>query len=282
MVKIITFLKERKIIAGLIALTFYVLVVSQHLEFGKFLAKTLDKPLGRETYNLIVLSGSIFLLIAFLFWFYKGWKQLPKTDQNRLLKYVLFSIVFIVIALKVIIVVNVELIHILQYAIMAILLFPLIGHYNETLFWTNVLGALDELYQYIYLSPEKADYFDFNDVIINLLGVALGLIILRSKGILGFRKVPKGVKSPQFIALSITALIIGILFLIEQLTIYPSAYDHPVLFEFIRDFKPGFWRIVHPNVNFHVVQPLEGMIILVLLFAFYTGIEGKISENTHK
>ena len=89
----------------------------------------------------------------------------------------------ILIAVNVIMVVNVEIIHIAQYCVMAILIYPLLRNFNLVMLSATLLGALDEAYQYWYLFPEKSDYFDFNDVIINFLGVLLGLIILRSQGI---------------------------------------------------------------------------------------------------
>lgn len=248
-----------------------------HLEFGKFIARTLDVPLGRDKYNLIVLSLAGFLCLAFLAWFYKGLKQNPAEENRVTIRYLIFTLALIVISINVIMVVNVELIHVVQYAIFAILIFAIVERYFDVLFWTTFFGAIDELYQYMYLAPNSTDYFDINDVIINMTGAAMGLILLRSQGIYERKPRRKILRTSWFWGIIFVLALITILWLSGQLTIYPS--EGNVIFEFIREFTPGFWREIPPKVLFHVIQPFEGLIILIVLFAIYYKIPLKREEN---
>jgi len=77
-------------------------------------------------------------------------------------------------------VINIESVHYVQYAIGAILIFSLVEHYFVALFLAFLVGVFDEAYQYFYLAPEGTAYYDFNDIITNLLGAAFGLLILRT------------------------------------------------------------------------------------------------------
>lgn len=270
MEKFVSFISRQKGVGIAIALVYYILVVSLHLEFGKFIARTLDVPLGRNTYNLIVLILASILLGAFLIWFFRGIRQQSKYDNKVTMFYLGVTIALIIISINVIMVVNVELIHVLQYAILAILLFPIVGRYYDVLFWTTFFGAVDELYQYLYLAPTATDYYDINDVIINMLGAVMGLLLLRSQGISERLKKVKWQQSSWLKGLTGLSILILTLWLIGQLTFYPT--DDEVIFEFIRDFTPGFWREIPPKVLFHVIQPLEGAIILISLFVFYKNI----------
>jgi len=249
-----------------------------HLKFGKFVARTLDVPLGRDNYNLIILGLATALCLGFLFWFYKGLKHTSPKERKITIAYLLLTLVLIIVSINVIMVINIELIHIVQYAIFAILLFPLIGRYFDVLFWTTFFGALDELYQYMYLAPTSTDYFDINDVIINMLGAAMGLILVRSQGVFQNKADKPMLKSSWFWGIAAIFGIIFTLWITSQLTFYPNGED--VMFEFIRDFQPGFWRKIHPNVLFHVIQPLEGLVILILLFISYKKI--KLEKHVNK
>ena len=267
---LLNFLEKYKLLAGFLITVYYVLVVTMHLHFGKFVARTLDIPFGRDTYNMIVLGMAFFLCFAFLIWFFKGLKRLPLSERKITLTYLIITLLLIVCSINVIIIINIELIHVLQYAIFAILLFPILQRYYDVLFWTTFFGALDELYQYVYLAPNLTDYYDMNDVVINMVGAAMGLILLRSQGVFQLKPVKPILKSSWFWGVAIIFILIFSLWSVGQLTFFPNGEN--VFFEFIRDFQPGFWREVPPKTLFHVIQPLEGLVILIILFVIYNKI----------
>jgi len=261
------FLVNHKVFSGVLLAIYFVFVVTMHLEFGNFIAKTLDVPLGRDKYNIVVLILASCLCLGFTLWFFKGIKRLNKKERVVTSTYLIFTLGLIVASINIIMVVNVELIHVLQYAIFAILLFTIIQKYYDTLFWTTFFGAVDELYQYVFLAPEKTDYFDINDVIINMTGAVMGLLLLRAHAKYEVMSDKVWFKSSWFIGMVAIFFVITSLWLFGELTFYPS--DKPVVFQFIRDFTPGFWREIPPKVLFHVIQPFEGLVILIILFFIY-------------
>lgn len=62
---------------------------------------------------------------------------------------------------------------------------------GRVLFWTTLLGAVDELSQYLWITARHSGYFDFNDVLVNLLAATLGLMVFY-----GFRAPPAPSAAP--------------------------------------------------------------------------------------
>ena len=48
---------------------------------------------------------------------------------------------------------------------------------GRILFWTTLLGAADELTQYLWITTSYSEYLDFNDILVNMLGGAAGVLI---------------------------------------------------------------------------------------------------------
>lgn len=48
---------------------------------------------------------------------------------------------------------------------------------GRILFWTTLLGAIDELAQYLWITTSYSEYLDFNDILVNMLGGAAGVLI---------------------------------------------------------------------------------------------------------
>ena len=76
-----------------------------------------------------------------------------------------------------------EYLHYPQYALLAWLvartLDPLRSRWipGRVLFWTTLLGAVDELLQYLWITASYSNYFDFNDVLTNLVAAVAGVLL---------------------------------------------------------------------------------------------------------
>jgi len=218
---------------------------------------------SRDTYNAIILGVSIMGLSLYLIPILKN----IFTDKRWwTLFYLISSIIFSIIAFKTLIVINIEVVHFLQYAVMAILLFPLTNNYHLTLFYATLLGALDEAYQYFYLAPQRTDYYDFNDVVINLLGATFGLILLRAFRI---KNQTFSWRSPIFLGCcGLIFLLIG-LYASGIFPVYPTEATTQALSLLVKKVPDNFWSLVHPNVTYHVILPLEGLLVTTFLWLFY-------------
>jgi hypothetical protein len=76
------------------------------------------------------------------------------------------------------IVASVETVHYPQYAVLAALLVR--GGLGLETAWAvaTMLGVIDETFQYLVLPRGTFDYLDWNDIVLNALGAALGLVAL--------------------------------------------------------------------------------------------------------
>ncbi len=274
--RFLIFLKNRPIIHLFILLTYYLLVVLPH-EWVGLLTVDIFGGLPRDTYNLIILiAGIIGLCLYFIPVIRQSWKQ---ESRSLIFFYLVATIILAGLCINYLFVINIEMVHFIQYAVFAILCFPLLQNYNLTLIWATLAGALDEAYQYFYLAPERTDYYDFNDVITNLIGAAFGLILLRAYQIPSIKlSILQFLKSKTFFLLLACTIIILFLLTTPYLSLYQGKKE--ALFYIVKVRPEGFWSVVHPNVTFHIMLPLEGILTTIALWLFYSRLGNGIKKDT--
>ena len=281
MVTFIHWLRDHKPLNCFILLAYFLAVVLPHKRFGTFLNKTVVGGLGidnntlegRQTYNAIAISVAAFLLILLLYFFIKNTKD--KIDKRTIWFYMALNIVLAILVIELLFVVNIEFIHYPQYALFAILSFPLIQNYHQTLIWSTLAGVMDEAYQYFYLSPKDTWYYDFNDIITNLIGVIFGLLILRSLGTKE-HKWPTFYRSPAFIGVLTLLIIVIVLDATTFFSIYPN---DDAQFQLLRKWPDGFWSRARPKIIYHVTLPLEGSLITIGLWVVYSKIGPRVTGH---
>lgn len=188
------------------------------------------------------------------------WLRLRKHAQwQKILLYLGVTVILVILTYKYLFILPTETAHFPQYAMMAILLFPLTWRFDETLIWATIIGAIDEGYQYYLISPERTNYLDFNDILTNLLGAALGLIFLWAFLKNEIRKPRPILKSPAWKALGV---FVGVLLLL-----YFFAGD--TLVSIVRVPEEGFWTYLPRNVQFHVLRPIPGLAVIVGILLGY-------------
>jgi hypothetical protein len=183
---------------------------------------------------------------------------------------------------------NTELVHFPQYfpegmALLALTLSPV-----ESMTWLTLFGGLDEAYQYIYLSHGRPVSLDFNDIYMDLVGGAAGIIFamacLRSEprtssGESG-RELWKRILSRPgvLVILGILLACVG-LWMSGKLLIYevPGAPSH--WFAVSRLKTASFWYFnpitFGPN-HFHEMAPVEGMLLILATIALYALLDRKL------
>jgi len=264
MIRIISWLSQNKWINALILLGYFIAVVLPHKKFGTFLNTKVFRGITRAEYNHIVLSCALVVLLIFCAILFK--KIYEHASRNIILSYLLVNVIFASLVMRYLFVINIEVIHYPQYALFAILCFPLFNNYHHTLMWTTIAGAIDEAYQYFYLAPKDTFYYDMNDVITNLIGAVFGLLFLWSINIPERNSVPF-LKSSGFYGFAAIVTLIIVLNLIGILSIYPSD-DTP--YQLLRKWPEGFWTNANHGVIYHITRPLEGAIITMALWALYS------------
>src|SRR5580658_7948760 len=126
---------------------------------------------------------------VFMFLFVRSLSR--QTERGWLASYWILCFVLMVGTWRMFMANNTELVHFPQYfpegmALLSLTLSPV-----ESLAWVTLFGGLDELYQYIYLTKGRATSLDFNDIYMDVIGGAAGIIfamtILRSESRSGSR-----------------------------------------------------------------------------------------------
>ncbi len=275
MFRLLSWLSERKLLAAVTAGVYFVAVVVCHHEVSR-IVEWMNATLSFKSTNRFMLEGSILLallvLVPALISFRRG--------EHKLFQIALwlFTAILVVLCYRILIVVNVENIHFLQYALLTVPVFALVRRYGETVFWVTLLGALDEAYQYFVLYPHRQDfYFDFNDIVINLAGAGIGVAYIytfldvKAKPIsFGSRPRREWYRSPVFLATAIISFGILTLYMTGLLKFYPSpeAADVPLVLSRI-PAATTFWTEPKFGKPFHILNPLEGVISAGILMACY-------------
>jgi hypothetical protein len=272
MIKIIQWLGRNKILAILLAIAVYFSIVAFH-ELITELAIRLRNAIGRDKYNeylaycfLVLLMALLGILFYHLFRNRQGFFKLAITVVLTAL--IVFSFRFLMVY-------SIEAIHFVEYALVAIILLPVLRSYWETVFWVTVLGILDELFQYRFLTP-NFEYFDFNDITLNLLGAGAGVVfvfVISSQAIKVSRN--KWYLSPAFLTGAGLLTVFFILLLSGKMSIYPdNTAGSEVWFSINRKSMPvEFWTTAYPGRIFHILRPFEGIAIMYLLFIGFFGLD---------
>ena len=260
-------MQQSKVVSFLVFIIYYLAVVLPHNFIGRLIGRNIGRPLGRANYNFLILSIGLIVAVIALFFARKRYVSLNKENRQYLFFYLFITSFLIILSFNILLVVNIEIIHFIQYCALAILLFPLLKSYRAVFWYGTILGFIDEIYQFIVLAP-TADYFDFNDVFIDQIGLGIGLLFL-------FLYKKKEADSLPLLArdwilivfTGVLSLIIVLLFTSGIFSVHP---DGQAVIELIRKDKEGFWRTVPPQVTFHVMRPLEGIILICVLFLLYS------------
>jgi len=263
--KFFLFLEQRRIINIILLILFYLLVVLPHEKVGIIISGVFENT-TRFRYDLTILLLFLLMVIFLFISIYKNIRVHPK--KNRILICAIVQFVLIWATYYYLMIVNIELIHIIQYALFALIAYPIIKNTTATIILTTLFGAVDEAYQYFYLAPQRTNYYDLNDVLINLIGGATGILLIY---ILYPKSINlKNLKQSKWVLLLVAVIVLCIVVLINSglIWVYPNENSVP-LYTLVRVYEPNFWTLIHPQIVYHIVKPLEGLIWVGLLWTYY-------------
>jgi hypothetical protein len=174
--------------------------------------------------------------------------------------------------------------HYPQYALLAWLLARVLDpervHWpvGRILFWTTLLGALDELLQYVWITRSYSDYLDFNDFLVNLIAACAGVMVYY-----GFRQRAASSRRPAALEWSVSAAIalavtLGIAS--DKVVVYPQSLAAPSGVVQIDNGKRQFWLQQGPShyggrfpgkrhPTFFVLPPWAGMLLMLAIGALF-------------
>jgi hypothetical protein len=175
---------------------------------------------------------------------------------------------------------NVELVHYPQYvpegmALVALTLSPV-----ESLAWAAILGGLDEGFQYAVVNRNRMVQFDFNDIFMDILGAAAGVLLamafLRCEP---QTRAARGVLRRPGLLVVYAMLAIGMLLWSAGLMLlYRDPANTHYWFALSRE-KPAAFLAIEPisgPKKFHTLSPVEGPILILSALALYAILDRRV------
>ncbi len=156
--------------AGIFA--YLVVTVPTH-DLVQLVFTTYRDAVGLRVYHFSVLAGGAVMAAVIVGLVLRG-------GGARMWRWWGFVALLTGVAYYLCIAVSSEIVHFLQYAILAIPLYAVTRCALDTVAIAAILGAIDEGYQFLVLHPTWGIYFDYNDVLIDAIGAGLGVVWLLS------------------------------------------------------------------------------------------------------
>jgi hypothetical protein len=178
---------------------------------------------------------------------------------------------------------NVELVHYPQYIPEGMALAALTLSPAESMAWVTLFGGLDECFQYWVLAHGRPVPFDFNDVYMDLLGGAAGVLLamafLRCDSPSGG---PRGGRllwrRPGVLAL-LALIAAGILLWSSgRMLLFADQANPHYWFALSRFQAPAFWFQVQANGpnRYHTLSPVEGPILILGTIGLYSWLDRRV------
>ena len=165
----------------LITATYFATSCLMHLQFSLWLVSPRETPWGQHALSELVPAAAVLggLLLGALVL-----RQIRRSPKPLLLgsAWLLWAAAVAAIDRWLTFSAN-EYFHYPQYALLAWLiartLDPTRSRWipGRVLFWTTLLGAVDELLQYLWITASYSNYYDFNDVLTNLVAAVAGVLL---------------------------------------------------------------------------------------------------------
>jgi hypothetical protein len=171
---------------------------------------------------------------------------------------------------------NLELVHYPQYFPEGLALTALTLSPAEALSWIVLFGGLDEGYQFWVLAKGRPTLFDFNDIYMDLLGGAAGVIFAMAF-LHCVRKAPvpgqwmRTLRRPGVVVL-LSVIVLGVLLWASGLMlIVQDKTNLHYWFDLGRFQAPSFWSKIAPNGpnKYHTLTPVEGVGLILATIALY-------------
>lgn len=174
---------------------------------------------------------------------------------------------------------NIEFIHAMEFGLLAVLIYPLVGRYGAAIIYSFPVMLFDEWYQYQVLF-DWVEYFDFNDILLDLLGAGLFLAVLKTFNSKTQNPAPIA-KRPEVYLLLFMVVTTMVLLLSSVVVSYQeeAASNTWLILNTIQE-PYGFWR-EHPLIgsSYHVLEPIAGLVTVFSVCLIYLTMDPMSSEK---
>ncbi|MCF8277166.1 MAG: hypothetical protein K9J17_10550 [Flavobacteriales bacterium] len=270
---IFQWLSDHRLINFLLVISYVLFLIFAHDSFVN-LSVVVMNSLSLPVYNRVVATTSLIVLLALIGLIYRAFNSKMQVDKQGFLfaSLVLSGLVFHFFVFTEM---NIEFIHAMEFGLLSAIIYPLFGRYGAAIICALPVMLVDEWYQYIILYPDYVEYFDLNDILLDLLGAGLFLSIVKL-----FLGAPKSqplslFRRPElYILLSMVGVTI-ILLATSQVVPYTNfANENTWLVLNAIKIDYAFWR-VHPVIGstYHVLEPIYGLITVFGVCLIYLAMD---------
>jgi hypothetical protein len=278
LLQLFNFLHRNKLFTGLLIVAYSLAIILLHDTFVNISIVVMNKY-SLPVYNDLVrnLFGGVGIMV-FLFLLIK---TVHATNRVKLLIY-LFSIAFFIgLHASFLFEMNIEIIHAIEFAVLALLMFAFTGRFGAAVVFCIPVMLIDEYRQYMVLYPQYTLYFEFNDIVMDVLGCGFAMITLKIFGV-EFSSTSHTIfyKRSEFIFLSSFLFLFLALLLTCVFSSHINTACSHTIFPLSRLENPElFWQThAFTKAKYHVLSPISGAIILTGLCVFFLGLDGYSSS----
>lgn len=276
----VVFLEHNRLLNLLLLILYIFVILHGHDFFVQLSVKAMNSvslPVYNQVVMLCIVTSSALLVLYTLY--------MLKTNTIQWKIRLLFfagCLLYLSIHVNVLFEMNIEIIHVVEYIILSFLLFPFTRSISATLIFALPIMIGDELNQYLVLYPGYNKYFEWSDIVMDIIGSGTLLLMLNIAG-LQLRKRKKIFwYRPEFILLFLFGLCMFIGWLSGTLASTTAETQSNTLFVFNRLPQPEqFWQIhAFTGARYHVLWPIEGAVLIVLLCLYFMVYDEIVQEVT--
>lgn len=272
---IIAWLAVHRMVNGALVLAYAAFILFAHDHFVQLSIRVMN-ALTLPVYNSVVamlvgVVGGAFFVVLLLF------LQKETNHRGRKLGYLVAILILLVLHQLFLFEMNIEVIHAMQFAVLAMLLFPLTQRFGASIIMSIPVMLLDEWHQFQVLYPTYVQYFEFNDMLMDILGCSL---LMCGLWIMGVWELPSA--RPWYLraeAMVVAVLAVGALLAMTTCIIVPFPKDACATTWLVLNTLPdpaALWQ-THPFTGrvYHAMQPLEGMVVVMVVAVVMMGMGEK-------
>ncbi len=262
---------------GWIALLAYAAAVTFPHEQVQYIVNEIANRITHK--RLYQVSAAILLVQGALLTWFVFKRLLKHTERRTLAAFWVLTIFLIWCAWRFFTANNVELVHYPQYVPEGMALLALTFSPAESLAWIALFGGLDEAFQYWDLMGAKPVPYDFNDIYMDLLGGAAGIVF--AMVFLRWERAPTSWKSILLrpgVVMILSLVAIGIVLWSGGWMVLYSDANSNHWFALSRVKMPAFWFQVPANGpnKYHTLSPVEGPILILATIALYATLDRRL------
>jgi len=265
-------LEKRPLLNWVLILLYSIFILFAHGWFVE-VSVAIMKSLSIPVYNTLVamVAGAVLIVLSWGVF-------LSLRNHQKQLRAKLFFFSLIIAALGAhryfLSEMNIEIIHALEFGILAVFFFPITRRFGAAVIMSIPIMMVDEWYQYQVLYPEFVQYFDLNDIVLDMLGSGLLVLLLWIFGAQRAASLSMWKRGETYLFLTIFgAIIFGLqTCFLSEFPIYSCNNTWLVLNTIGEQLT--FWR-VHPDIGsiYHVLSLKEGLMVILLLGFLFVGMD---------